>query len=111
GKNSVIKNLENSSDAGIMMQAINETISSLAMLGLHLVEASSLATLLPPDPMEPAIGIMADVHAYFQVAYKRFVDNVLMSIDRALVRGLTHDLKKALFSGLSINGPGGYERC
>ncbi|KAH9007584.1 P-loop containing nucleoside triphosphate hydrolase protein [Lactarius deliciosus] len=109
-KSSVIKNLENSGDAG-MMQAINETISSLAKLGLHSVEASSLATLLPPDPMEPAIGIMADVRAYFQVAYKRFVDNVPMSIDRALVRGLTHDLEKTLFSGLSINGPGGYERC
>ncbi|KAI9441577.1 P-loop containing nucleoside triphosphate hydrolase protein [Lactarius indigo] len=109
-KSNVITNLENSSDAG-MMQAINETISSLAKLGLHSVEASSLATLLPPDPMEPAIGIMADVRAYFQVAYKRFVDNVPMSIDRALVRGLTHDLEKALFSGLSINGPGGYERC
>jgi len=34
-----------------------------------------------------------------------------MTIDRALVRGLTHDLEKALFNGLSINGPGGYERC
>ncbi|KAI9465220.1 P-loop containing nucleoside triphosphate hydrolase protein [Lactarius psammicola] len=109
-KSNVIKNLENSNDTG-MMDAFNEAISSLAKLGLHSVDASSLATLLPPDPMEPAIGIMADVRAYFQVAYKRFVDNVPMSIDRAMVRGLTPDLEKVLFNGLSINGPGGYERC
>jgi len=64
-KSNVIKNLENSNDTG-MMDVINETLSSLAKLGLHSVDASSLATLLPPDPMEPAIGIMADVRAYFQ---------------------------------------------
>jgi hypothetical protein len=64
-KSNVIQNLENSNDEG-MMQAFNETISSLAKLGFHSVEASSLATLLPSDPMEPAIGIMADVRAYFQ---------------------------------------------
>ena len=34
-----------------------------------------------------------------------------MSIDRALVRGLIPDLETELFRGLSINGPGGYERC
>jgi hypothetical protein len=34
-----------------------------------------------------------------------------MSIDRAIVRGLILGLEMALFQGLSINGPGGYERC
>ena len=34
-----------------------------------------------------------------------------MSIDRVLVRGLILDLETVLFQGLSINGPGGYERC
>jgi hypothetical protein len=34
-----------------------------------------------------------------------------MSIDRALVRGLILGLEMELFQGLSINGPGGYERC
>ncbi|KAF8270214.1 P-loop containing nucleoside triphosphate hydrolase protein [Lactarius quietus] len=109
-KSSFIKNLEDSNNT-CMVDVVNETISSLAKLGLHSVEASSLAALLPPDPMEPAIEIMADVRAYFQVAYKRFVDNVPMSIDRALVRGLILGLETALFHGLSINGPEGYERC
>jgi hypothetical protein len=61
-KSSFIRNLEDNN----MTDAINETIASLARLGLHSVDASSLATLLPPDPMEPAIEIMANVRAYFQ---------------------------------------------
>ena len=61
-KNTFIRNLEDSNHSDM----INKTISSLAKLGLHEVDASSLASLLPPDPMEPAIEIMADVRAYFQ---------------------------------------------
>lgn len=45
------------------------------------------------------------------MAYKRFVDNVPMGIDRTLLRGVTVGLEEVLFSGLAINGPRGYERC
>jgi Dynamin GTPase effector domain len=45
------------------------------------------------------------------VAYKRFVDNVPMGIDRTLVRGMTHDLEGVLLSGLGVHGPEGYKRC
>ncbi|KAI9465219.1 P-loop containing nucleoside triphosphate hydrolase protein [Lactarius psammicola] len=109
-KSSVIRNLEDGTNPGMRI-ALNEAIAALAKLGLRSVEASSLAALLPPDPMEPAIGIMADVRAYFQVAYKRFVDNTPMSIDRTLLRGVTVGLEEALFDGLNISGPKGYERC
>jgi hypothetical protein len=34
-----------------------------------------------------------------------------MCIDRTLLRGVTVGLEEALFDGLAINGPGGYERC
>jgi len=94
-----------------MRNVLNEALSSLATLGLRSVDASSLAALLPPDPMETGIGIMADVRAYFQVAYKRFVDDIPMCIDRTLLLGVTDGLEQALFDGLGINGPGGYERC
>jgi hypothetical protein len=66
-KNSVIRNLDDGSiPNSIRSVALNETMSGLAKLGFGSVETSSLAALLPPDPMEPAIGIMADVRAYFQ---------------------------------------------
>lgn len=45
------------------------------------------------------------------MAYKRFVDNVPMGIDRTLVRGVTRDLEGVLLSGLNVNGPEGYKRC
>ncbi|KAI9431841.1 hypothetical protein F5148DRAFT_1155063 [Russula earlei] len=90
---------------------VNKVISGLAELGLHSMESSSLARLLPPDPMETAIEIMSEVQAYFQVSYRRFVDNVPMTIDRTLLRGLKVGLESALFTGMDISGPGGYERC
>ncbi|KAI0262179.1 P-loop containing nucleoside triphosphate hydrolase protein [Gloeopeniophorella convolvens] len=106
-KSNFMQNLE----GGDMQDAVNTTLASLASLGLQSIGASSLAQLLPPDQMEPAIGIMADVRAYFQVAYKRFVDNVPMGIDRTLVRGVTDGLEQALYQGLAIGGSGGSEKC
>ncbi|SRR5713226_2881685 len=58
------RNLENSDD-GDMMAAMRDTLCSLTRMGLE-ANASSLANLLPPDRMDPAIEIMADVRAYFQ---------------------------------------------
>jgi len=111
-KNSVVRNLDDGNIPNSLTKvALNEAMSALAKLGFRSVEPSSLAALLPPDPMEPAIGIMADVRAYFQVAYKRFVDNVPMSIDRTLLRGVTAGLGTTLLDGLAINGPAAFERC
>ncbi|KAI9452814.1 P-loop containing nucleoside triphosphate hydrolase protein [Russula earlei] len=90
---------------------VNKVISGLAELGQHSVEPASLARLLPPDPMETAIEIMSEVQAYFQVSYRRFVDNVPMTIDRSLLRGLKVGLESALFTGMDISGPEGHERC
>jgi hypothetical protein len=61
-KSNFTRNLEDHN----MGQAISETLISLTRLGLERVDAASLAKLLPPDPMEPAVEIMADVRAYFQ---------------------------------------------
>jgi Dynamin GTPase effector domain len=64
-KSSFMRNLEDDEDKDIT-KAINDALSSLAKLGLQGLNAPALANLLPLDPMEPAIGIMADVRAYFQ---------------------------------------------
>lgn len=130
-KSNFIRNLESTDDED-MTRAMNDTLSSLAKMGLQAVNAPALASLLPLDPMEPAIGIMADVRAYFQgtwrlfsplalstlanvtsitVAYKRFVDNVPMSIDRTMLRGMSVGLEGALLRGLAISAPDGYQRC
>ncbi|KAK0447310.1 P-loop containing nucleoside triphosphate hydrolase protein [Armillaria borealis] len=56
--------------------SISEVLAGLSSIGIHSVKASDLAKLLPPDEMEDALKIMADVWGYFQVAYKRFADNI-----------------------------------
>ncbi len=48
---------------------IATALGALAALGIHGVSANDLSKLLPSDPMEPAINIMADVRAYFQGNY------------------------------------------
>jgi hypothetical protein len=64
-KSQFIRNLENRDD-GDMMAAMRDAISSLTRMGLEAADASLLANLLPSDPTDPAIGIMAEVRAYFQ---------------------------------------------
>ena len=45
------------------------------------------------------------------MAYKRFVDMVPMTLDQGLIRGLTSGLENALFVGLGVSGPQGFENC
>ncbi|KAJ7829557.1 P-loop containing nucleoside triphosphate hydrolase protein [Mycena leptocephala] len=91
--------------------AISQVLSSLVALGLNGINADDLVKLLPPDRMDPALNIMSDVRAYFQIAYKRIADNVPMAIDHELVRGLERALLPTLYRGLGINGPNGLRIC
>lgn len=75
-KSNFIKNLE-SGDRG-MKEALKETLTGLTKLELETVNLSSFAKLLPPDPMEPAIDIMADVRAYFQGAWYTLLSVAIM---------------------------------
>ncbi|KAJ7119698.1 P-loop containing nucleoside triphosphate hydrolase protein [Mycena epipterygia] len=90
---------------------IAAVLSNLAGIGLSSVTAEDLVKLLPPDRMDPALNIMSDVRAYFQVAYKRIADNVPAAIDHELVRGVGRDILPTLYSGLGINGPEGLRIC
>ena len=50
----------------VFWSEINVILSKLAAQGITGVQASDLAKLLPGDPMDPALEIMAEVRAYFQ---------------------------------------------
>ncbi|KAJ7580963.1 P-loop containing nucleoside triphosphate hydrolase protein [Mycena floridula] len=90
---------------------LNAILSYLGVIGIGGVKAVDLAQLLPSDAMTPALNIMAEVRAYFQVAYKRFADNVPLAIDLDLVRGVEKDVLRALQIGLKIYGKNGSEIC
>ncbi|KAG8931126.1 hypothetical protein FRC01_001827 [Tulasnella sp. 417] len=84
-------------------QKINEALAALATVGIPGVVAIDLIKLLPDDSMGPAFEIMAEVRAYFQVAYKRFIDNIPKHIDNAFVRGITQNLDVTLLSRMVNN--------
>ncbi|OBZ65814.1 Interferon-induced GTP-binding protein Mx [Grifola frondosa] len=92
---------------------VTRIMTGLTELGMHDVQPSDLPKLLPADPYDAAIEIMAGVRAYYQVAYKRFVDNIPMAIDHELILSMDRDqaLEKALRMGLGIGGADGSLRC
>ncbi|KAJ6451821.1 P-loop containing nucleoside triphosphate hydrolase protein [Mycena vitilis] len=95
----------------INLSPIAQILSNLALIGISGVRAEDLTKLLPADGLDPALNIMADVRAYFQVAFKRVVDNVPAAIDHALVRGVGRNLLTKLVTGIGINTPDGKRIC
>ncbi|KAF8510018.1 hypothetical protein JB92DRAFT_3119320 [Gautieria morchelliformis] len=69
---------------------------------------NDLHRLLPDDDLEPALDVVASVRAYFQVAFKRFIDLVTLEVDSEFVRGFDRTIRNALFVGLDIKSS---ERC
>ncbi|KAI1783118.1 P-loop containing nucleoside triphosphate hydrolase protein [Ganoderma leucocontextum] len=94
-------------------QTVTGVLAGLTGMGIRGAQAGDLAKLLPPDPYDPAIEIMASVRAYFQVAHKRFIDNIPNTIDYELVLGLDREqaLDKALRKGLGIGGADALAHC
>ncbi|KAF8216858.1 P-loop containing nucleoside triphosphate hydrolase protein [Mycena galopus ATCC 62051] len=93
------------------LTGIAQALNGLTGIGLRAVTAKDLVKLLPPDRMDAALNIMADVRAYFHVTYKRIADNVPLAIDHELVPGVGRDLLPALYRGLGVNGPDGTRIC
>ncbi|KIO22298.1 hypothetical protein M407DRAFT_28173 [Tulasnella calospora MUT 4182] len=75
---------------------VNEAIAALARLNIHGLKPDDLVKLFPENKMDPALEIMSEARAYFQVAYKRFGDNVPNQIDASFVSGFDDDLELAL---------------
>ncbi|KAL0958272.1 hypothetical protein HGRIS_000424 [Hohenbuehelia grisea] len=100
------KNYEHVEPSGVA-----RVLLGLTEIGFNGVRAADLPKLLPVDELEPALNIMAEVRAYFQVAYKRFADTIPLAIDRELVFGLERNLSQILQAGLGITGPNGQRIC
>ncbi|KAF7308050.1 hypothetical protein MKEN_01167300 [Mycena kentingensis (nom. inval.)] len=90
---------------------INTILGELASLGLTGLKSEDLMKLLPDDKMTPALNIMADVRAYFQVAYKRVADNIPLAIDYELTRGVARNVLPLLYTNLGVGGAEGARVC
>ncbi|KAF8510028.1 hypothetical protein JB92DRAFT_3119326 [Gautieria morchelliformis] len=78
----------------------------LARFGLSC--PNDLHRLLPDDDLEPALDVIASVRAYFQVAFKCFIDLVPLEVDSEFIRGFARTIRNALIVGFDIKSP---ERC
>lgn len=84
-----------------------KALSALAELGYKNLTATDLARLTQEDRFQEEIIVMADVRAYFQVAYKRVVDYIPLTIEHALNKGLAssislHEDELAAAAGLGL---------
>jgi len=93
-------------------RALDTILLNLPRIGFHNVKPLELTVLLrASEDTDDALKIMADVRAYFQVSFKRFVDNTVKAVDEELVLGLSKGLQEALISGLKLDAPDAHETC
>ncbi|KAG2064867.1 hypothetical protein BDR04DRAFT_1130602 [Suillus decipiens] len=85
----------------------SKALKALAEAGYTNLRTSDLARLLPSDPYEKELIVMADVRAYYHVAYKRVIDHIPLTIERALHRALAEQLSRGLLVSLLTEVPSG----
>ncbi|KAG8697349.1 hypothetical protein FRC09_007916 [Ceratobasidium sp. 395] len=91
---------------------VEEALKNLRLAGLHGLKREDMVKLLPADfSQEAALEIMASVRAYYQVAYKRFADNIPLAIDQRFIHSFDETISVTLVAGLSISAPDARERC
>ncbi|KAI0693477.1 P-loop containing nucleoside triphosphate hydrolase protein [Cytidiella melzeri] len=88
----------------------NQALSALAALGYH-VTAADLGKLNPPDVYESELELMAEVRAYFQIAYKRIIDYVPMTIDHSFLFGFVSAVQESLIEHLGLGTSNAGPRC
>lgn len=77
-------------------------LDALESLGYKNLAVDDLHRLHPPDNFEEEITVMADVRAYFQVAYKRIIDYLPLTLEHNLNQALCRDLQQHLWGKLKL---------
>lgn len=77
-----------------------KVLRALAEAGYANIGIPDLARLLPPDSFQEELVVMADVRAYYHVAYKRIIDHIPLTIEHALHHALAEQLSQSLFKSL-----------
>lgn len=83
-------------------EKINNALASLAEIGYVGLTKDDLGKLNPPDEYETELKVMAEVKGYFQVAYKRIIDNVPSLIDRMFIKAVGKELQPFLISKFEL---------
>jgi len=70
-----------------------------------------LGKLNPADEYETELLVMAQTRGYFQVAYKRVIDNIPAVIDLQFVRAVAKELLPFLMKKFELGTANGAARC
>ncbi|KLO12399.1 hypothetical protein SCHPADRAFT_941237 [Schizopora paradoxa] len=88
----------------LTITAAERALSALAELGYRNLSEKDLARLhKAPDNFQEELMVMADVRAYFQVAYKRIIDHIPLTIEHSLNKGLAKSMKTSLLQQLDLD--------
>jgi len=90
---------------------VNEVLAGLSRLGHTGKKEGDLARLNDSDPFEQELIVMAEVSAYFRIAYKRIIDNLPRVIDHDFLRALDQNIHGALNKGLGVGESDAYARA
>ncbi|EEB90163.1 hypothetical protein MPER_11669 [Moniliophthora perniciosa FA553] len=110
GESEVAVKLSNA-QRGLTQEDVNEIMSTLAKHGFTGFTVDDLEKLNPTDEYEIEIQVMAEVRGYFQVAYKRVIDNVPGFIDLQFLKGLGERLQPHIVKQLGLGTANANERC
>ncbi|KAF8434537.1 P-loop containing nucleoside triphosphate hydrolase protein [Boletus edulis BED1] len=80
-----------------------QALRYLAQAGYKDLTVEDLARLYPRDQFEDELVVMADVRAYFTIAYKRIIDHVPLKIHQSLHLALAVKLSVSLLQRLIVD--------
>lgn len=83
---------------------VQEALLALRKLGYKDVLEEDFARLHSVDGFREELAVMADVRAYFTIAYKRFADVIPMMIEHTLNQELALTMKRELLQRMNISG-------
>ncbi|KAF5349459.1 hypothetical protein D9757_012431 [Collybiopsis confluens] len=95
-------------------KTLQEITSLLVKAGVpvsSLNPTDLVGKLAPPDEYETELRVCSEVRGYFQVAYKRMIDNIPRFIDLLFVRELARTLQPFLIAKFGLGTPSANERC
>ncbi|KAF8064448.1 P-loop containing nucleoside triphosphate hydrolase protein, partial [Lyophyllum atratum] len=90
---------------------LDEVLAALSAVLGHPVTAEDLTRLKPPDKYESEMNVMAEVRGYFQIAYKRIIDNVPSLIDCLFVKATADDMQSSLITKFALGTADATDRC
>ena len=82
------------------VQPVSDPLQAVVRSGFEGLSSADVAKLVPGGNFEDELVVMADVRAYFQVAYKRIIDRLPLTIEHTLHRALSSRLSQSLLTSV-----------